>query len=61
MVESKIDPLVNVVPVKKDKCVVDSFSFIFIFSFVAQFSNSQWSMDRSCNNECQCLGNGRND
>jgi hypothetical protein len=32
MVQSKRDLLVNVVLVKKDKCVVDSFSFTFLYS-----------------------------
>jgi hypothetical protein len=34
MVESKIDPLVNVVPIKKGKYVVDSFSFTFLYSIL---------------------------
>jgi hypothetical protein len=32
MVESKINPLVNVAPVKKNKNVVDSFSFTYFYS-----------------------------
>ena len=34
MVESKIDPLVNVALVKKDNNVVDSFSFSFLYSIL---------------------------
>ena len=54
IVESEVDPMVDIVPIKKGKYVVDSFSFSFVCSiFFSKFITSQWIVVGNSNNEWQ--------